>query len=89
VDAIYTLSVAEAVATFEVFPNPAGDMLTIRSTQAGKSWSIRDAKGQVIVNNNTPFSGDIQLPLDSLAAGAYIIQLEYDTTVISKRFVKF
>jgi hypothetical protein len=89
VDAIYTLSVAEAVATFEVFPNPAGDMLTIRSTQAGKSWSIRDAKGQVVVNNNTPFSGDIQLPLDSLAAGAYIIQLEYDTTVISKRFVKF
>ncbi len=89
VDAIYTLSIENPTVSFDVFPNPAGDVLTIRSSTSGNSWSIRDANGRVMVANPLPFAGDIQLPLEKLAAGSYFIELEYNTTTLSKRFIKF
>jgi hypothetical protein len=89
VDAIYTLSVENPTASFDVFPNPAGDVLTIRSSIPGNGWSIRDANGRVVFANQLPFTGDIQLPLETLPAGSYFIQLEYNTTTLSRRFVKF
>jgi PKD repeat protein len=89
VDAIYTLGVSEPEVSFEVFPNPAGDMLTIRSSAPGNGWSILDASGRVVHKSQSPFAGDIQLPLNTLAPGSYSIQLEFETTTISKRFIKF
>ncbi|MFN5296176.1 MAG: lamin tail domain-containing protein [Flavobacteriales bacterium] len=89
VDAIYTLGVHEPEVSFEVFPNPAGDMLTIRTSSPGSGWSILDASGRMIHTNKTPFAGDIQLPLNSLAPGSYSIRLEFGSTTISKRFIKF
>jgi hypothetical protein len=89
VDAIYTLSIENPTVSFDVFPNPAGDMLNIRSSTPGNGWNIRDASGRVVVANPLPFAGDIQLPLETLAAGSYFIELEYNTTTLSKRFIKF
>jgi hypothetical protein len=89
VDAIYTLSVLNPEVSFDVYPNPAGDILTIRSSAPGIGWSIRDLNGRAVLVQQAPFAGDIQLPLESLAAGSYFIQLDYDTTTISKRFIKF
>jgi hypothetical protein len=64
-------------------------VLTIRSSIPGSGWSIRDANGRVVFANQLPFTGDIQLPLETLPAGSYFIQLEYNTTTLSRRFVKF
>ena len=89
VEALYSLSVLNPEVSFDVYPNPAGDVLTIRSSAPGKGWIIRDANGKVVVENAVPFAGDIQLPLEVLAAGSYFIQLEFEATTISKRFVKF
>jgi hypothetical protein len=89
VDAIYTLSIENPTVSFDVFPNPAGDVLTIRSSTSGNGWSIRDASGRVAIANQSPFAGDIQLPLETLAPGSYFIELEYNTTTLSKRFIKF
>jgi hypothetical protein len=89
VEALYSLSVLNPEVLFDVYPNPAGDVLTIRSSAPGKGWIIRDTNGKVVVENAVPFAGDIQLPLEVLAAGSYFIQLEFEATTISKRFVKF
>ena len=89
IDAIYVLSVEEPTVSMEVFPNPAGDMLTIRSNKAGNAWRIRDMEGRVVYSETVSFSGDIQLPLEKLAPGAYFIELEFSSTTLSKRFIKF
>jgi Lamin Tail Domain/Calx-beta domain/Secretion system C-terminal sorting domain len=89
VDVIYTLGVNEPKVSFDVFPNPAGDRLTIRSSARGKGWSVTDASGRMIFSSSKSFSGDLQLPLETLAPGSYFIQLEFESTTVSKRFIKF
>jgi len=89
VDVIYTLGVNEPILTFDVFPNPAGDLLTIRSSAPGTGWSVSDASGRIIYKYTIPFAGDLLLPLQSLAPGSYFIQLDFESTTVSKRFIKF
>jgi hypothetical protein len=89
VDVIYTLGVNEPVVSFDVFPNPAGDRLTIRSSAPGKGWSVTDAAGLMIISSSKPFAGDLQLPLEALSPGSYFIQLDFESTTVSKRFIKF
>ncbi len=88
VDVIYTLSVAEAQVSFDVFPNPAGDVLTIRSSAPGSAWSIFDAAGRIVFAHESSFAGDIYIPLEELAPGSYHIQLEFGKSTLSKRFIK-
>jgi hypothetical protein len=89
VDAIFTVSVEEVEATMDVFPNPAGDALTIRTTHVAQEFQVLDASGRVVYTEKNPGTGNIQLPLESLLPGAYTIQLRLATNTISKRFIKF
>jgi hypothetical protein len=43
----------------------------------------------VVYSETVSFSADIQLPLEKLAPGAYFIELEFSSTTLSKRFIKF
>jgi hypothetical protein len=89
VDAIFMVSVEELEATMDVFPNPAGDALTIRTTHVADAFQILDASGREVYTLKTPGTGNIHVQLESLAPGAYTIQLRMATNTISKRFIKF
>jgi hypothetical protein len=89
VDAIFTVSVEEVEATMDVFPNPAGNALTIRTTHVAQEFQVLDASGRVVYSVKNPGTGNIHVPLETLVPGAYTIQLRMATNTISKRFIKF
>lgn len=89
VDAIFMVSVDEVETTFDVYPNPAGDALTIRTTRGAEELQVLDGSGRVVYALLNPGAGSIHIPLVALAPGAYSIQLRTSMSIISKRFIKF
>lgn len=64
-------------------PNPATDVLTIRSESAG-SVSILDVQGRVVLTVDIA-QGATSLPIDMLAQGSYIVRLSSADVVRSSR----
>lgn len=89
VDAFYSMGVQDPQLTFDVFPNPAGDQMKIRSSVICNSWQIMDSSGREVLSSRSATSGDILVPLELLSAGSYTIRLQYDSTAVSKRFIKY
>jgi hypothetical protein len=89
VDAIFIVSVEESEVMMDVFPNPAGDALTIRTTQIAEEFQVLDASGRVVYLVKNPGVGAIQVPLEMLVPGTYSIRMRMSTNTISKRFIKF
>ncbi len=71
---------------FNVYPNPAQDVVNINSQVALKSVSIVNYTGQVVYQ--TPASGnDVQINTADLAAGIYVLQLETESGVSSRKLI--
>ena len=66
-----------------VYPNPADEFLYIQSFSSYNSYTIYDIFGKKVVANQLP--KDAYIPISSLKAGIYIIELSTDTT---KSFTK-
>ncbi|MFM9004662.1 MAG: lamin tail domain-containing protein, partial [Flavobacteriales bacterium] len=90
VDAIFNPnSVAEQNVSFEVYPNPAGDQLTVHSSAAWTSWQMLDGSGREVLSEKKSLTGNINVSLETLAPGSYIMQLRFDSAIVSKRFIKY
>jgi len=89
VDAIYLTGVDSPAVTFDVYPNPAGDHLSIRTSAVCDGWQIIDSSGREVLSGRSFASGDILVPLELLTAGSYAIRLQFESTIISKRFIKY
>jgi len=79
----------EITASFDLFPNPANETLVVQSALTCKGWSVRDTQGKLVLRSNGAFNSRLQIPVGELESGVYMIQLEYDTTAISKAFIKY
>lgn len=64
-------------------PNPASEVLTIRSESAG-TVSILDLQGRVVLNVDIA-QGVTSLPIDTLAQGSYIVRLSSADVVLLSR----
>ena len=89
VDAIYVTGVGNPNFSFDVYPNPAGDQLMIRSSAPYTGWYMLDAAGREVLAGKKSLSGNVAVELESLSPGSYIMQLHYDWTIVSKRFIKY
>jgi hypothetical protein len=92
-DITSTQNIADNNASFNVYPNPVGNNLTIELDQFSNSTSIEirlfNAHGQVILSKIV--DGGIyntQLPMQHLATGIYFIQLQVDGKQFSKKVIK-
>lgn len=70
-----------------IWPNPANDVLHVRTAFAKGSMEIYDAEGRLmlkrsIINNIT------DLPLPQLAKGIYFIRVKHDKEILAEKFVK-
>ncbi len=62
--------------TFQLFPNPATEMLQIRfSTAESYSVSIRNYLGQKLIEAHTQNESSIQINTQNLAAGTYFVEV--------------
>lgn len=87
----YILSTEEQLAAkFNLYPNPATDLLNITSTEnlSVKRTEIYDLKGKVVSAQNFDNATDIQLSISTLASGTYMLHLNTNQGKAVKKVVK-
>ena len=75
-------------AIIEVFPNPANNKLTVRCEEPILQYSIYDITGTLVTQVGNLSQNDVELNIESLSAGVYVIRLAVSNTVLTSRFVK-
>ena len=76
---------------FNIFPNPAHDMLTISIGDAGSEqgeFRIIDLNGKICISTNAGLSNIQQVNISTLAAGTYTLQYITDKNVLTAKFIK-
>lgn len=76
---------------FDVYPNPAHDILTIDIKNWGalsaKKIRLLDCFGRVVSEKTIYTEGGIDLPLDGLIDGLYIVSLNIDNQFFTKKII--
>lgn len=72
---------------FKLYPNPAGDYLTISAASAMDDITIYSVTGQVL-RNVQPFDKEISLDVSDLSNGIYMIRTIRNGIVQTKKFTK-
>lgn len=69
--------VAENTNNFDLFPNPANEQVTIRTSDSGTINGVHfyDLSGNCVKQHNTDLSGNFVIATDDLEAGVYFIEL--------------
>jgi len=73
-----------------IYPNPASDVLFIKSEEKIESVSIFDSKGIKQLNNRTiePLNNEtVEIPVGSLAPGLHLVRVETDGGVIGRKVI--
>lgn len=86
-----TLSVNDIVSTkFNVYPNPATDVVTITNTESIgiDKITVTDINGRIVKTNNYNQQAEIQLNVSNLNAGVYILNVSTKEGTATKKFIK-
>ena len=84
-----TLGVSElSYSSFNIFPNPAQNEITIESLSTGCKYAIYDSSGRLITESIISGHRTI-LSIHDLAIGLYSVRLQDKEKVIFKIFIKF
>ncbi|MEM7369989.1 MAG: GEVED domain-containing protein [Bacteroidota bacterium] len=76
------------VNSVRLYPNPAGDVLSVQADFPIYRIQIWDVTGQLIWHTNTPQNQTTQIPMDGLSAGMYQIVLYTSVGRIIRKVVK-
>jgi hypothetical protein len=86
----YTASLNEVASQWEIYPNPATTALTI-ANHTGLSISnleILDINGKVILSAKPTNHFQNEIDLAALQTGMYIVRMNFEDQMLSKRFIK-
>jgi hypothetical protein len=79
-----SVSMTDEQMEVSIFPNPVEDRLYIRSKNVIKTVTVRDINGKNVFQKDAASFIDCS----NLAQGVYIVEVETNTTVVLKKFVK-
>jgi hypothetical protein len=65
----------DGTGTFTLFPNPAADRIVIQSAHDITSYALITLDGKVVVNEQVNFRKELNIGLELLEQGAYIVRL--------------
>lgn len=86
------LSVDESefeASTISLFPNPANDIITLKTDISIKKVNIFNNLGQVVLTKNSNFSESNEFDITNLKSGLYIIDIvSLDGKTQTQRFIK-
>ncbi|MFT5911362.1 MAG: hypothetical protein ACI9XO_002892, partial [Paraglaciecola sp.] len=75
-----TTNLAAVDYNFEIYPNPASDMLTIKFPNFTlKTIRLMDVTGQIILEKSGQFQYETSLDLSQFSKGVYFLQMENGT----------
>lgn len=80
----------EAIASVTVSPNPTTAILKIQhNLENVKQLRIRDAKGNIVLQQNTNTDQPlVEVNLSKLTAGIYIVEIYYADSITVQKFIK-
>src|SRR5690606_7102369 len=88
---VITLSVNEQLAEkFNLYPNPANNLVNITNNENMfvKEVAVYDTTGKLITTQNYNEQAEIQLNVENLASGTYLLHLQTNEGVAVKKLVK-
>ncbi|MBO7646500.1 MAG: T9SS type A sorting domain-containing protein [Bacteroidales bacterium] len=71
--------------SFAIFPNPAIDQLTIQSPEGRFNYQLHDLTGRLLLSGNG--EGQEMISVSALPAGAYMLRLQSDSQIITKKVI--
>jgi hypothetical protein len=89
----YNLSIVESNKNenINIYPNPANNKLSLEFQQSilfhNSIISISNIQGQILIRQNLKQS-KTDIDINSLANGIYILKIEFDNSVVVKKFIK-
>ena len=82
------LSVSDVAKTeINIFPNPTSNFINIKSEEVIKSIKIYDIKGSLIKTENNSDKNS-KIDVSSFAKGSYVISIETNSGIETKKFIK-
>jgi hypothetical protein len=72
----------------EVFPNPASDILKLKSDLFIKQITISDLQGKQLKSLLTNHNNEIAIPIEDLKSGIYLIKVQTDNATKIVKFMK-
>ena len=70
-----------------LFPNPARDIVTLRTNAERADYSVTDMSGKVVLSATADQSSDLQFNVSQWAAGIYFVNLRSNGTTVTKKLV--
>jgi hypothetical protein len=77
----------DPVSSFNFYPNPVNDMLTIKAQASIDSITVYNMLGQAVVRS-TPNATESTVDMSALQTGAYFVQVSINNTLKTVRVVK-
>ncbi len=74
--------------SFDIYPNPVTDILQLNLPENSKSISILTLNGEIIFSEQADYIGKLNIPVDFLESGTYLIQIRSNENVLTEKFVK-
>ncbi|MDD4175597.1 MAG: Ig-like domain-containing protein [Bacteroidales bacterium] len=79
----------EQAATIQVYPNPATDMINVTGFAAETQIILTNTQGQMVFNSNAAAGATVQIDLNGLSSGVYLLQTKAaDQSSVQKIFIK-
>lgn len=90
---IYTIivednAVEELLSSFEIYPNPATDILRIYSEERIEEVVVYDVYGRQQVNMTTRQQGEVTFDLSDFNNGVYFVKVKFGSNEVMKKVVK-
>lgn len=73
---------------FNIYPNPAAEVLHIQAANSVDKVTISDATGKVLITKSSSFTGLMSLDIADLSKGLYFVKIEQGEKVFQKKIVK-
>jgi hypothetical protein len=80
--------ITEDNLTFDVYPNPATDVLNIVSSSSMDQLNILDLSGKIVRSEQMVGQGTAFIEVVNLEAGTYLLQLLTEAGISTKTFIK-
>ncbi len=70
-----------------LFPNPARDIVTLRTNVADADCTVTDMSGKVVLSATADQASDLQFNVSQWAAGVYFVNLRSNGSTVTKKLV--
>ncbi|RTZ46538.1 T9SS type A sorting domain-containing protein [Chryseobacterium arthrosphaerae] len=74
--------------TVGIYPNPAGNTLTISSKEALKAYRIYDESGRMVISDISLKGNKQEISLSAIQTGNYVITIETEKQTVNKKLIK-